>query len=51
MDKISRVNILANSTPGGGRNEQISENEEEIRGFYCLTLKNEEEIRRRKGKN
>ena len=29
----------------GGRNKQISENEEEIRIFYCLGLKNEEEIR------
>ena len=35
---------------GGGRNKQISENEEEIRVFYCLALTNEEEIRRRKGK-
>ena len=42
---------MANSDPpGGGRNKQISENEEEIRGFYCLALKNEEEIRRRKEK-
>ena len=42
---------MANSDPpGGGRNKQISENEEELRGFYCLALKNEEEIRKRKGK-
>ena len=47
---VSRVNILANSDPpGGGRNKQRSENEEEIRVFYCLELKNQEEIRR-KGK-
>ena len=32
------------------RNKQISENEEEIRGFYCLAQKNEEEIRKMKGK-
>ena len=31
---------MANSDPtGGGRNKQISENEEEIRVFYCLALK------------
>ena len=29
---------------GGGRNKQISEKEKEIRVFYCLALKNEEEI-------
>ena len=31
--KTPRVN------PGGGRNKQIFENEEEIRGFYCNTKK------------
>ena len=48
----SRVNILANTppSPGGGRNKHISENEEEIKVFYCLALKNEEEIRKRWGK-
>ena len=50
----SRVNILAIPTPppppGGGRNKQISENEEEIKVFYCLAPKNEEEIRKRWGK-
>ena len=25
--------------PGGGRNKQISENEEEIKVFYCLAQK------------
>ena len=44
-----RVNILANSV-GDGRNKQISENEEEIKVFYRLALKNEEEIRKRWGK-
>ena len=34
-----RVNILANS-----------ENEEKIKVFYCLALKNKEEIRKRWGK-
>ena len=41
------VNILANSAPPRGV-EEISnypKNEEEIRVFYCLALKNEEEIR------
>ena len=43
---ITRVNILANSGGGrSGRNKQISENEEEIKVFYCLALKNEEEIK------
>ena len=36
--------------PGGGRNKKISENEEKINVFYCLALKNEEEIRKRWGK-
>ena len=50
-DCRTRVNTLVNcDPPGGGRNKQISENEEEIRVFYCLELKNEEEIRRRWGK-
>ena len=41
---LARVNILANSDPlRGGRNKKIFENEEEIRVFYCLALK---EIRR-----
>ena len=36
---------------GGGRNKQISENEEKIKVFYCLVaLKNEEEIRKKWGK-
>ena len=42
-----RVNILANSAKG--RNKQISENEEEIKGFYCLALKNEEENKEKEG--
>ena len=33
----------AKGWPGGGRNKQISENEEEIKVFYCLALKNEED--------
>ena len=43
------LDILANSDPPG-RNKQIPENEEEIKVFYCLALKNEEEIRKRWGK-
>ena len=35
----SRENVLANSDPRGGINNQISENKEEIRVFYCLALK------------
>ena len=46
----ARVNILAYSDPRGcGRNKQISENEEELKVFYCLALKNEEEMRKRWG--
>ena len=44
MDKIARIN-----PPGDGRNKQISENEVEIKVFYCLALKNEEEIKGRGG--
>ena len=40
MDKIARIN-----PPGDGRNKQISENEVEIKVFYCLALKNEERRR------
>ena len=37
---LARVNILANSEPpGGGRNKQISKNEEEIKAFYFLALR------------
>ena len=46
MAKIARVNILAYSAlPGGGRNTR-----EAFLLFYCLALKNEEEIRKRWGK-
>ena len=38
---LKRVNILPNSAPppGDGRNKQISENEEDIKVYYCLALK------------
>ena len=48
---MSRVNNLANTAPQeDGRDKHISENEEEIKVFYCLALKDEEEIRKRWGK-
>ena len=51
-DEIARVNILAISAPPGGWEEisKYPENGEEIGVFYCLALKNREEIRRRLGK-
>ena len=51
-NRKARVNILAISAPGPKGLEQITKypkNEEEIRAFYCLALKIEDEIRRRWG--
>ena len=47
--KTTRVNIFAISTPPGGWEEisKYPENGEEIGDFYCLAVKNGEEIRRR----
>ena len=48
----SRVNIFANSAPGGGeRNKEFPEIREEIGFFYCLSVKNREEIRISGGRN
>ena len=40
---------MTNSAPGDGINKQISENEKEIKVFYCLALKKEEEIKEKVG--